>query len=177
MQDPLAYFISFHTYGTWLHGRDEGSVDYQHKTYGQPHLPTNKQQETARKNQMKDPEVRLNHIARTIVLHSLLETCEYRTWQPHAIHIRENHVHLVVTAKSTKPEKVLGDLKAYATRALRKKNHIAKDASVWSEHGSTRYLWDQAAVYEKCHYTLHEQGKPMQRWPADGRILLSEHEA
>jgi hypothetical protein len=36
---PLAYFITFHTYGTWIHGDDRGSVDRHHNLYGTPMLP------------------------------------------------------------------------------------------------------------------------------------------
>ena len=30
---PLAYFISFRTYGTWLHGDERGSIDRFHNRY------------------------------------------------------------------------------------------------------------------------------------------------
>jgi hypothetical protein len=38
---PLAYFIMFRSYGTWLHGDSRGSVDRLHNTYGTPRLPPN----------------------------------------------------------------------------------------------------------------------------------------
>jgi hypothetical protein len=34
MSYPLAYLITFTTYGTWLHGDSRGSVDKQHNRYG-----------------------------------------------------------------------------------------------------------------------------------------------
>lgn len=34
----LAYFITFTTYGTWLHGSAKGSVDADHNTYDTPVL-------------------------------------------------------------------------------------------------------------------------------------------
>lgn len=36
----LAYFITYHTYGTWLHGNEAGSVDSQHNIPGTPMLPS-----------------------------------------------------------------------------------------------------------------------------------------
>ena len=33
-RDPLAYFLTFTTYGTWLHGREEGSVDRDNHVFG-----------------------------------------------------------------------------------------------------------------------------------------------
>ncbi|HUT29941.1 MAG TPA: hypothetical protein VMX13_09125 [Sedimentisphaerales bacterium] len=34
MQYPLAYLITFSTYGAWLHGDNRGSVDKNHNSYG-----------------------------------------------------------------------------------------------------------------------------------------------
>ncbi len=31
---PLAYLITFRTYGTWLHGDERGSVDKNHNKFG-----------------------------------------------------------------------------------------------------------------------------------------------
>ena len=36
---PLAYFITFRAYGTWLHGDERGAVDRRHNDYGTPYLP------------------------------------------------------------------------------------------------------------------------------------------
>ena len=36
---PLAYFITWTCYGTWLHGRASGSVDDAHNCFGDPVLP------------------------------------------------------------------------------------------------------------------------------------------
>ena len=33
---PLAYLITFRTYGTWLHGDARGSVDREHNVFGTP---------------------------------------------------------------------------------------------------------------------------------------------
>jgi len=35
---PLAYFISFRSYGTWLHGDERGSIDRFNNCYGEPAL-------------------------------------------------------------------------------------------------------------------------------------------
>ncbi len=35
---PLAYFITFTTYGSWLPGSVKGSADAEHNVYGTPWL-------------------------------------------------------------------------------------------------------------------------------------------
>jgi len=36
---PLAYFISFRAYGTWLHGDKRGSIDRFNNRYRSPYIP------------------------------------------------------------------------------------------------------------------------------------------
>jgi hypothetical protein len=48
-------------------------------------------------------------------------------------------VHVVVTADVANPKKIRIDLKAWATRAL-KKNFDSSRANWWAERGSIRYL-------------------------------------
>jgi len=140
-----------------LHGRQEGSVDHNHRTPGRPFVPANPKREASRLAHLKHPVVVLDDPRRLVVLTSIQETCAYREWRLLAVHV-------VVSAQAP-AEKVLGDLKAYATRHLRRQNLLAKDAPAWSEHGSTLYLWDEEKVVEECHYTLHAQGRPMRCWP------------
>jgi len=46
---PLAYMITFRTYGSWLHGDERGSIDRHHNRFGGPRVSVNpvmqKQQE------------------------------------------------------------------------------------------------------------------------------------
>jgi len=52
---PLAYFITFRTYGTWLHGDERGSIDRYHNRYKGPKVEPNpvlaKQQEAKLKGE------------------------------------------------------------------------------------------------------------------------------
>jgi hypothetical protein len=49
---PLAYFISFRCYGTWLHGDERGSMNRKQNQYGTPRIPTNQRLETAEVKQL-----------------------------------------------------------------------------------------------------------------------------
>lgn len=67
-------------------------------------------------------------------------------------------MHVVVTA-CLAPERILGELKAYASRALNEaRGHHAKR---WSHHGSTRYLWEARHVAAAVNYAACQQGFPM----------------
>jgi hypothetical protein len=71
-------------------------------------------------------------------------------------------VHLVVESR-TEPEKVLTDVKAYCTRRLRERGLIGNRLHVWSEHGSTIYLWRNDQVDRAIEYVQFGQGDDLPR--------------
>jgi REP element-mobilizing transposase RayT len=160
MADPLGYFITFTTYGAWLHGDAAGSVDRQHNILDTPFLPPDPRKENARRKAMSQPAYELDEPRRLIVLKTVREVCRHRGWKLWAVHVRSNHVHVVVTANA-KPEKVMADLKAWASRRLREACGESVDRDRWTQHGSTRYLNTHTALEAAVVYVVDEQGKPM----------------
>ncbi|MCY2967126.1 MAG: hypothetical protein NT069_26395 [Planctomycetota bacterium] len=96
----LAYFITFSTYGTWLHGTDKGhgSVDREHTVYATPFLAPDDVREERAALRMTDPPYVLHESARTIVRDAIVALCAEKNWTLHALHVRSNHVHVVVSA-------------------------------------------------------------------------------
>jgi hypothetical protein len=78
----------------------------------------------------------------------------------HAVNVRTNHVHLVVSANLT-PEQVLTSLKAWCTRRLREAGLVAEGFKPWSRHGSTRYLWRTDQIEAAVSYVLEGQGSDL----------------
>lgn len=163
---PLGYLISFRTYGTWLHGHAEGSVDDEHALPGTPMLPPDPARQQRERALMKHPPVELNAEQRFVVDATIQEVCAHRNWPLDALNVRTTHVHAVVSAASA-PERVMNDFKAYATRRLRESSVLAADVHPWSYHGSTRYLNTENSVVEAVDYVLRRQGPPLaMRCPA-----------
>lgn len=154
---PLAYFITFRCYGTWLHGDTRGSVDPQHNQPGEPLMPESQTLQRLRYNDLKHRPMTLGSGLRSVVDSTLRSVCNYKGWNLHALKVLCDHVHVVVNALS-RPEPVMTCLKAWSTRRLRESGLIAKDARVWSRHGSTRYLWTCEAIEDASVYTLEAQG-------------------
>src|SRR5207248_329842 len=118
MSEPIAYFLTFTTYGTWLHGRDPGSVDRKHNVPGTPFLPPNAELESTRRQSLRQEPYMLDEPRRSVVLKTIREVAKHRKWKLWAVHVRMNHVHIVVTAPGS-PEKAMSDFKAWASRRLR----------------------------------------------------------
>ena len=97
---------------------------------------------------------------RETVLSALVERCANRGWSLLAAHVRTNHVHLVAEADAP-PERVMNDLKCYASRRLNLLGFDPVGRKRWARHGSTRWLWQPAIVTAAVHYVLEEQGDPM----------------
>ena len=104
----------------------------------------------------------LDREARLLTLNAILAVCTRRQWVAHAVHIRSNHVHAVIGGE-VRPERMLWDFKAYATRAFRSAGHIRR--RYWTDHGSTRYLWNQVSVQAAVAYVLDGQGAKMACYP------------
>lgn len=163
--NPLAYFITFTTYGAWLHGKDPGSVDREHNEVDTPFLPPDPIEENEERLSLSQPPYILDEARRRIVLATIQEVCQYRGWRLIACHIRSTHVHIIVVA-SANPEKVMGDIKAYASRRLTEAGFENKDRKRWTRHGSTRYIWDDEFLRNAINYALNRQGERMQ-WYCD----------
>ena len=109
---PLAYLLTFRTYGTWLHRDIRGSYQRSRdRRFGTINVDPSVPLDEKMSEKMEQPAVALNTDQRAIVSESIAEVCEHRTFSLRALNVRTNHVHAVVSA-SVKPEKIVNDLKA-----------------------------------------------------------------
>jgi len=155
---PLAYFISFRAYGTWLHGDERGSTDRHNNIYGTPHIPPNPNWNKYSRELLKNKPVNLDAARRRATKAAIEETCSIRGWDLRAFNIRTNHAHTVVDTRGKKGSIALNAFKANATRHMREKGCWKSDRSPWADKGSCRRLWDEQSVENAIEYVLHGQG-------------------
>ncbi len=156
----LGYFITFHTYGTWLHGHERGSVDPKHNRAGTPYVAPSPALMERDSGNLSHPAFTLGVEAREIVQTTIASVCDRRAWSVKALNVRTTHVHVVVSGTAL-PERIMNDLKAWSTRRLREAGLVAADERVWSRHGSTRWLNTSVSLARAIEYTLYEQGPPL----------------
>ena len=97
---------------------------------------------------------------REVVLAALQERCQQHDWKLLAAHVRTNHVHLVVEGEA-RPERIMNDLKSYASRCLNQTGLDEPARQRWARHGSTRWLWTTEQVSAGIRYVVDEQGEAM----------------
>src|SRR5436190_21710918 len=100
--EPLAYFLTWTTYGTWLPGDERGWV----AKPGQSQLPDQRRQADALRR-LTEPPLTLDVTQRNVVEQTITDHCRIRRWHLHAVNCRTNHVHIVVTALGRDPEEVM----------------------------------------------------------------------
>jgi REP element-mobilizing transposase RayT len=138
------YLITWVCYGAWLPGQ-RGAVP--------------RTRNHSRNRMTQDPYL-LDAVRRQVVLNSAQQVCFCRGWTLWAAHTRTNHIHVVITA-NCRPERVMNALKAYSSRALNDQTVDGPSRRLWTQHGSTRYLWTEDAVRAAIQYVVREQGEPM----------------
>ena len=159
MPEPLAYFFTWGTYGTWLPGDERGWVRYAHG-FQRP----NPIRELEARAKMTEDACILNPRQRAIVEQTIKDHCQIRGWHLHAVNCRTNHVHVVVTA-ARDPDVVREQFKAWCTRRLKENQRADNPAAVgrekwWAERGSGQYLNDQAGLDDACAYVVEGQDAP-----------------
>jgi REP element-mobilizing transposase RayT len=183
MPDPLAYFLTWCSYGTWLPGDERGWIQHRH---GWQFPDAVKKLEAEAR--MTEDACRFDAEQRIVVERQIAETSQTRGWELHAVNCRSNHVHVIVTA-SPAPKIVRNQLKAWCTRRLkeleikrrqfgdgpRSRFGLASDATTstrivsegeglrenwWAERGSQRFINDADSLEAAIVYVLDGQDRP-----------------
>ena len=159
---PSGFLLTWTTFGTWLHGDERGSVRRELKKHGWPKIEADPVMlQTMRRKLSQEPFL-IKPGARGVIEDTITEVCEHRGWYLHAFNVRTNHVHVVVTG-GVSPRKMSGDIKAYCTRHLRRLEIISADRRVWTDGGSTRYLWNADDLGAAIDYVRNRQGPGLER--------------
>ena len=112
--DPLAYFITWTVYGTFLQGDARW---WRAKRRGaQPPQP---KLEQWHRDRLKHDVVLLTKNHRDEVDAEIARLSDYRGWKLWIANARTNHVHVVATARDHSGKQVRDQMKANCTRVLR----------------------------------------------------------
>lgn len=156
MGQPLAYFITWTTYGSWLPGDRRGWVK---KGESGIQAQDSKRKAVAQ-GRMRGKPVTLSASQRRIVEEMIHRHCDLRNWTLHALNVRSNHVHMVVSAERS-PETVMEQIKAWCSRRLNESDALQGDPANrrkwWTEHGSTKWINDERYLENAIRYVLEGQ--------------------
>ena len=143
--DPITLFITWTAYGSWLPGDSRGWKHWQKgEQLPQPRL------EDWCTGRMKEKAVLLNEQQRKVAENVIREHADIRGWELHAVSVRSNHVHVVTTVvpKTGNQEhrvadgikRVRDELKANATRVLKRLANPIANEKVWTKGGDIQFI-------------------------------------
>jgi REP element-mobilizing transposase RayT len=143
-------------------------VDDEHNEYGKPFVEPDAQREARAQVSMTQPPFVLSDAApRDLVRDAIVALCREKGWRLWAVHVRTNHVHVVVSADRD-PGRLMSDLRRERQKALNQAGFDDAKRTRWTRRGSTIHLFDQPPADGKIDYTLNRQGARMSWY--DGRI-------
>ena len=160
MPDPLAFFLTWPTYGTWLPGDERGWVLY---SVGRQ-SPDEFRKHIA-EMRMTEHACRLDPEQRKLVEATVMRHCEIRSWKLFEVNCRSNHLHIVFNG-NLHPDVMRTQFKAWCTRRLKERDvaHCIALADLrenwWAERGSCLYINDQASLEAARIYVRDAQDDP-----------------
>lgn len=160
MSQPLAYHLIWTTYGTWLPGDARGWIKSGVLGIQEPEPAL----EQRARDMMVESEVRLTPEQRAAVEQTIRKHCQIRHWILHAVNVRSNHVHVVVTCPSG-GEKARDELKLWGSRCLSDlaglTTPVARKAGRrhwWTEGGECKEIDTPEYLENAVQYVTEMQG-------------------
>jgi REP element-mobilizing transposase RayT len=154
--EPLAHFLTWRTYGTWLPGDDRGWVSRDRNSYSEPMNWPDSHLANGSRARMVTAPVSLSDPMRERIDSILREACAHRGWALVALNVRTNHVHAVIALDGS-PRSAMTQLKARTTRVLRDEGRLSPEGELWGRGGSARVIWNEAALAASVDYVLNRQ--------------------
>ncbi len=153
LPEPLAFFLTWTTYGSWLPGDDRGWSDNR----GVLRAPSFRLTISAG-HRLASSAVSLGLTQRELVVATITRHCQHREWTLFAVSCRSQHVHVVVSAPTHQPATVSRQLKTWAARALAADSTPAR--RIWTRGCSRRRIYDERALQAVVQYVTECQDGP-----------------
>ncbi|HZZ30228.1 MAG TPA: hypothetical protein VFE46_19675 [Pirellulales bacterium] len=137
---PLAYHITFGTYGARLHGDERGTVDCRHNRVNEPILGRNDAWRHASRDRLQFAPISLTLRQRHHSEAIIPEICRRGGWKYHLAAAQADHVHALITA-DTDGKIVRRLLKRWLSEELSKFWPLPEGQAWWAESGSVKWIW------------------------------------
>ena len=179
---PLAYHITFGTYGTRLHGDPRGTVDRKANKPGDPIIGAEPDWERMERSSLRFPAMLLTTENRSFIEFVVPSLCDRGGWELHVCAAKPDHVHvLLATSREAKP--VRRWLKTWLSQALNEclgseppavradRDHRSRlgneglgneggedrNRSWWSKGGSIKWVWDEKYFDNVYDYIVRQR--------------------
>jgi len=160
---PLAYHITFGTYGTRLHGDERGTVDRDHHQFGEPFLEPDMVRQHESEERLKFPPVVLNAVQCEFIQSLVPSICERGGWRYIVAAAAPDHVHVCLSAPDILGDKIEPWLKRWISEALSSRWPLPKGARWWAKNGSVKWVFDEAYFSNVKQYIASQRSSAATR--------------
>jgi hypothetical protein len=148
---PLAYHITFGTYGTRLHGDARGTIDRRMNQYGDPIVGSDRSWWHQERARLKFPPVEMSPEKMRYAESVLPSICERGGWGYHVGAAGPDHVHSLLTAEAD-GDAVRMWFKRWLGEALSSQWRLPDGATWWAEGGSVKWVWTDDYLDDVFNY-------------------------
>ena len=139
---PLAYHITFGTYGARLHGDPRGTVDRRQSAHGQPIVDCSEGRQRMEARQLKHQPVLHTAEQRAYAQDAIKQVCLQGEWELIQTACGSDHVHVLLSSDRD-PKAIRRWLKRWLGQAMSARWPLSEGQSWWAKGGSAKYVWDQ----------------------------------
>jgi len=152
---PIAYHLTFGTYGTRLHGNDRGTVHRLMNHPGDPIVDRAEAWQRMERSLLKYPMVILTEQQRLMIEETIPSICERGGWKFLHCAARADHVHVQLKG-NTEGKAIRRWLKTWLGQALNVRWPKPVGASWWAECGSVKWIWTDD-YFENVYLYIDDQ--------------------
>jgi len=152
---PIAYHITFGTYGTRLHGDDRGTIDRKMNKPGEPIVGSNPDWWESERDRLNFPPVQLNAEQMRFAESTLPSICARGGWTLHTCAAAPDHLHVVLSTRSDGAA-VRKWMKRWLGEAMSEHWPLPGQSAWWAEGGSVRWVWTQE-YFDDVKAYVHRQ--------------------
>jgi len=152
---PLAYHITFGTYGTRLHGDPRGTIDRSMNRPGDPIVGADPAPWLRESRAMRFPPVVLTPDQRRFVEAAVPEVCTKGGWTHLASSAGEDHAHVLLST-AAHGAAVRRWLKRWLGERLSARWPLSDGQTWWAEGGSVKWVW-KADYFDNVYEYIRAQ--------------------
>jgi len=153
---PLAYHITFGTYGTRLHGDPRGTVDRRRNRPGDPIVGPNEAWRRMEAGRESHPPIVLSAAQRVYAERAVLSICRRGRWTCEQVACRADHVHVLLS--TGRDGKVVRRwLKRWLGEAMSARWPVPVGQSWWAKGGSVKWVWDAGYLERVAQYVRSQR--------------------
>ena len=156
---PLAFHMTFGTYGTRLHGDERSTVARPLNHFGQPFVEPDEIRQQFVFDSMIGNPLYLSAVQRIEIERIAPEICQRGGWDFHIAAAQPDHVHCLLSCRS-EPKVARKLLKRWLSDHLTANWALNHSPRWWADGGSGKYVWDEDYFRRAFEYIERQRATP-----------------